>query len=334
MKDFGLTKRIDGKVVHECTHPGCGKYFSRPSRLQNHVRIHTGERPFKCSDCSKDYTRNEHLKRHIAITHSSVTDNDIEKERFFCPDCSETFANKYSLAKHKKKFHVGKSYICGKCGKAFSKHNLLSLHQYSHLSILPHSCEKCGKSFKFPNKLRLHQETHNKVYACEHCGLDDFKTWSEVVKHVNVIHKSTKNTQFKCNECEKGFSSQKVLNRHLVTHGDNRLVYHCPIEGCPRFYCFNSNLTQHIKTYHDNTRINCSQCSCTFVSKAKLRYHVERFHGEGASKPRKVRAQQYSKLVNNVLLQDKLADEFQSSDDGEDVLPLDTINLCRRRIQD
>ncbi len=45
--------------VHACPHPGCRSFFSKAGRLTQHLRTHTGERPYQCSwqDCSESYTR-------------------------------------------------------------------------------------------------------------------------------------------------------------------------------------------------------------------------------------------------------------------------------------
>ena len=32
----------NSELAHVCDYPGCGKQFSRPSRLDNHRRVHTG----------------------------------------------------------------------------------------------------------------------------------------------------------------------------------------------------------------------------------------------------------------------------------------------------
>uniref|UniRef100_A0A671MNK4 C2H2-type domain-containing protein n=1 Tax=Sinocyclocheilus anshuiensis TaxID=1608454 RepID=A0A671MNK4_9TELE len=47
----------------------CGKSFICKGILRNHMLIHAGIKPFSCSECGKTFTQKGHLKVHTANTH-------------------------------------------------------------------------------------------------------------------------------------------------------------------------------------------------------------------------------------------------------------------------
>lgn len=79
---------------YSCLLETCERRFSRSDELARHMRIHTGQKPFKCSLCDRAFSRSDHLTTHIR-THTG-------EKPFSCDVCCRKFSRSDERARHMK----------------------------------------------------------------------------------------------------------------------------------------------------------------------------------------------------------------------------------------
>ncbi|OXA40196.1 Zinc finger protein 93 [Folsomia candida] len=197
---------------HQCTK--CGKIVSKKGYLTTHsrrphphIRLHKGEKPFKCDHCEEAFIDTAAKQSHTVRVH-------LVHHRQKCDLCEKTFISHWALLSHVNNVHKRiRKTKCVTCGDTFIDAAALQSHRIQEHGDDPLTCEECGAKYISIGGLKRHKLKHSGVKS-ETCHLCDarFLTKQELQKH-EFSHSDVRN--FVCNHCGRAFKQSGQFRRHL-----------------------------------------------------------------------------------------------------------------------
>ena len=214
----------------------CNKLLKK-EYLREHLRQHTGERPFACKLCDKAFVARLSLRRHL-MCHFGLLDRN-----------------------------------CGICGKQFKKTDQYKSHMQEHINKDKgqcHMCEICGMVFPLEKQVVHHMKRHGeRKFSCPYKGC----TWKFVLQSELKVHiySHTGEKKYLCDTCGNGFATKTRLIRHARTHTQER-NYHC--EHCSYKAGSRTHLHRHTRIHLGSKPFKCPYCSYTCNTHENVRKHI------------------------------------------------------------
>uniref|UniRef100_A0A665X479 C2H2-type domain-containing protein n=1 Tax=Echeneis naucrates TaxID=173247 RepID=A0A665X479_ECHNA len=273
----------------------CDKIFSKNFDLQQHIRSHTGEKPFQCIVCGRAFAQKSNVKKHMQ-THkvwpmgvaSTVSRLPVTVKVVPVSSNVEEGGGEQQAGQEEEEFEqsvvIDSSYQCQFCASKFKTYFQLKSHMTQHKGEQVYKCvlKTCSQTFhkleQFLEHIRSHQE--QLTYRCHLCSKvfpSLFELGVHQYSHCFCPQQSTRKetTIYRCAKCQSRYSTQDALEHHLLTASHN---FPCP--HCQKVFPSERYFRRHLPTHGAGGRFKCHVCKKAFKTEHYLKLHTRIHSGE------------------------------------------------------
>ena len=275
----------------------CNSKSSSKSSAERHFKlVHSGETPFHCDVCPKQFALKWMLDTHkemhksnfvkcdicgkdiisikMKIHMRNIHENPKETRRVPCNICGlKVKSIAEHLRNHEDKLkNSSKLEKCPICKKeySFKKGSDLKTHMEKHAQPKRHKCKDCKKFFGHSTTLTTHMRIHTgeKPFSCQKCPAQFYDLAGKnrhERRHLEKTNNKPSGEHIKAIVKSKSTSNKKA----------KKYKYKCNI--CENLV---GNLKKHMNSHTQSERFDCEHCNKKFCSIYTMQRHITMVHLE------------------------------------------------------